>query len=685
MKTLLVLAEHPDLAEALRAGLNPEQYRVIRRATLDEADPFLAHGLADVCLLDIELSEPQGVWLLDKVRRRAPKCPIIIYTGTRQWDWEEEAYLRGARHVLTKPVRPRMLITVLDQLWHTEVSATRPLPPAPTDVEADTPGIFLRENPDHHAPSGPMPSLSVLRDFSAILTHSLNAEAMLKQFLLLLREILSVNRAALFLRASSGGFGGREVPEHHGKLRCVAAMGISPGLREHFELSLESGIGGLLFRLGRILRRNSAEAVKNPDVRNEFEVLGAQVAVPILDRDTLLGVAVFDGRITGESLVNCELELIFHLLEQLGLAVKNIWLHDQLAANLEMMTGVLRELSGACIVFGSDLSILHANKNARRYFSRQERRNAELEFGDLPQVLGSRVHQVLKTGTAVPPFKFEPAPGTLYNITIVPFQRPAAGLPVSALLLADDITHAEQLKALEIEVANSRLVKTAAFALTNEINNAITPLSGVEQLLPECRKDPKVMADLASLMGGSVNRLSRRGNQLKQLCHENLINKEPVLVSRLVEEAFKDALRHFASLRNSSADTAPQLRLNLADKNLQVPVDKAAFKQALCEILLNAIQANEDQPIVTVRVVVEINGKSELCVEVEDNGTGFTAEAAQKASTVFYSARVGGMGLGLAVSRRILELHRGKFEILTRDLGRPAVVRIKLPLEPVLA
>ena len=92
--------------------------------------------------------------------------------------------------------------------------------------------------------------------------------------------------------------------------------------------------------------------------------------MPILDRETVLGVAVFDGRITGEPLVNSELELIFHLLEQLGLAIKNIWLHDQLASNHEMMADILRELSSACVVVSRDLAILHANKTARRYFSR---------------------------------------------------------------------------------------------------------------------------------------------------------------------------------------------------------------------------------------------------------------------------------------------------------------------------
>ncbi len=50
MKTLLVLAEHPDFAEAIRAAVNPEHYRVIARTGLDEAEPLLAHGLADACI-----------------------------------------------------------------------------------------------------------------------------------------------------------------------------------------------------------------------------------------------------------------------------------------------------------------------------------------------------------------------------------------------------------------------------------------------------------------------------------------------------------------------------------------------------------------------------------------------------------------------------------------------------------
>jgi len=53
-----------------------------------------------------------------------------------------------------------------------------------------------------------------------------------------------------------------------------------------------------------------------------------------------------------------------------------------------------------------------------------------------------------------------------------------------------------------------------------------------------------------------------------------------------------------------------------------------------------------------------------LTIEVRDNGGGFTPEALQRAATPFYTTRNVGLGLGLAVSRRIIGTHHGKLEIV---------------------
>ena len=673
MKTLLVLAQHPDLAETIRAGLNAEQYRVLHRAGVEEAEPLLAQGLADACIVDVELTSVQGVWFLERLRRRAPKCPVIVYTGVKQWEWEEEAYLQGVTHVLSKPVRARMLTALLDRLW-----------PAPT-LRSLLPATFplpreMMKSAETSAPALPQAahSLSVLRDFSGILTHSLNAEGMLKQFLLHLREILCINRAAIFVRQPLASFGGASDAETSQRLRAACAVGLTTGLLEHLDLSFDSGIGGHLFRTGRILRRYSEEARNDEQTQKEFELLGAQVAVPLLDREMVLGVAVFDGRITGEALANSELELIFRLLEQLGLALKNIWLHDQLAGNHQMMAEILRELSGACVVVSRDLTILHANKTARKYFARADRRSGELEFSDLPQSIGAKVYQVLKTGTAIPNFKYEPeaAPATIYNVNIVPFQRQQAGLPASALLMVEDLTQSEQLRRLEIEAANLRLVKAMADRLAHEVGNAMVPLSTHQQLLADKYQDPEFRASLDGALADGVKRVTRLINQMRFLARDAMISQEAFPLAPLIQEAFQEAVKY------QPANKA-QLKCDTGNKPIVVTGDRAALKHALAEVLLNALQANPTNPKIGVRLLAQSdgNGRQGLQIEVQDTGQGFSPEAVQKASAPFFTTRNVGLGLGLTVTRKIIETHHGKLEFLAPKTGEAGIVRISLPLE----
>jgi nitrogen fixation/metabolism regulation signal transduction histidine kinase len=468
------------------------------------------------------------------------------------------------------------------------------------------------------------------------------------------------------------------LPEDGRRLRAVASIGLSPGLLEHLGLSLDSGIGGQLSRLGRILRRDSEEACADVETQKEFELLGAQVAVPIPDREAIAGVAVFDVRITGEPLVNVELELIFHLLEQVGLALCNIELHDRLAGNHEMMTDVLRELSSACIVVGRDLKVLHANKAARRHFGQKNKHSGELEFSDLPQALGAKIYQVLKTGAAMAPFRYEPenSPGTVYSVGVVPFQRGNSTVPVSALLTADDLTQTEQLRRLEVEAANLRLIKSMSDRLAHEIGNALVPLATHQQLLAEKYHDKEFRESLDQALADGVKRVTRLINQMRFLAREGYVEQETFTVGKLIEDAYQEARKH------QSAEVG-KLQFENGGKPVVITGDRAALKHALAEIMLNALQANPKEPKIGVKLHADAGtgGVADVQIEVQDNGAGFSAESARKASAPFFTTRNVGLGLGLTVSRKIIETHRGKLEIVPPQAGQAWTVRVSLPTD----
>ncbi len=674
MKTLLVLAQNPDFAEAVRAAVNPEAYRVIHRLDLDEAEPLLHGNLFSGCVIDAESDDGRWIWMVERLRRHAPGSPILCYAGASAAEWEEEAYLMGVTHVLMKPVRARLLNGLLDRIFTAASPAGLSRParasmPAPAHRPAES-------APRPSAPAhGAVQSLDFSRHFSTILSHSLDAEAMLKKFLLLLRDLVGVNRAAIFLEEP----GGSPRQGGAGRLHKGCAIGLPADVVDNFELTLEAGIGGHVSRSAKILRRDDDNALADPQVQQEFEALGAQVAVPILDRESLLGVAVFDGRITGEPLVNSELESIFRLLEDLAMAIKNVRLHNRLAANQEMMADIFRQLTCACVMVSQDMAIVHANKTARSYFGRTGARSAELDFSDLPAALGGKLFQVLKTGTAIAPFRYQPedAPGSVYNVSVVPFQKQGAARPASALLMAEDITQSEQLKKLELEAANLRLVTTMADRLAHEIGNALVPLSTHQQLLKERYKDPEFRATLETAMADSVKRVTRLINQMRFLSRDSSASVEAFSMAGLIEDAYQEAQKH-----------QPAKLARLEYKNGAQPImvhgDRAALKHAFSEIILNALQANPADPKIGVHVHAEKNGSdhSDVQVEIQDNGAGFTSEAGQKVPTPFYTTRNVGLGLGLTVSRKIIETHHGKLEIVSPKAGQSGLVRVTLPLTP---
>src|SRR5258706_5808912 len=112
MKTILVLSAHPDFAEGIRVSLNPEQFRVVHRIGFEEAEPMFAHGLINACILDLDLTGVQGVWILERIHRRGQQGPGIISTDIKQTPMEEGTYLQRVTHILAKTLPARLLVAL---------------------------------------------------------------------------------------------------------------------------------------------------------------------------------------------------------------------------------------------------------------------------------------------------------------------------------------------------------------------------------------------------------------------------------------------------------------------------------------------------------------------------------------------------------------------------------------------
>lgn len=110
----------------------------------------------------------------------------------------------------------------------------------------------------------------------------------------------------------------------------------------------------------------------------------------------------------------------------------------------------------------------------------------------------------------------------------------------------------------------------------------------------------------------------------------------------------------------------------------ELVADPAQIEQVFVNLILNACKAMPEGGRLTVRA--RANARH-LRAEVVDTGIGMTPEQVQHAFDPFYSAFPEGVGLGLALCRRIVSVHGGALDVASRP-GQGSTFRIELPLEP---
>ena len=669
MKTLLILTREPFMSAAIQSVLDPRRYRTVGKRDVQDADLLLARGVIDAVILDADLVDVRAIRVVEELKRTAPGCPVIIYADRKQWEWEEDAYLLGVEHVLMKPVRDKLLNALLDRLFE---KLEKGRPPAAEKAGPVREQRVFQGFDDH------VQALETLRRFSGVLSHCLDPDALLREVLLLIRELIDVNRAVIFLRNPGGPFGEGLPGWDDYSMRLGCAIGLEPEVLKHVALSLGEGIGACLRKQGRILKASSPEALASREITREFQILGVQIAIPILDREALIGIAMFDERLTGETYKNEELSLFFHMFEQVGLAIRNSWLHDQLVNNHRMIADILGTLPCGCVVINDNLDILHTNAVARRCLLPAGSDGAPLEFANLPQDLGSKVFIVLTKGTSFPPFQYQfpGSSGALHQATVTPFPVPGEQVSRAALLLIEDITERVRAQKAEMETSNLRLVASMAARLAHEIGNAITPISAHQQLLDEKIDDPVFRESLSTTMAEGVKRISRLAGQMVQLASDGEVSGNKIGVAGLLAEAWQAACAQIGD----GAERQPRLAAPAGD--WVVTGSQKGLRHAFFEIFLNAILANPSQPDISAEVAESANngGTPGIRISIRDTGEGFSTETAAKASAPFFSTRAVGIGIGLTVARRIIENHGGAIEIETpSNGGRGGVLNVTLP------
>jgi signal transduction histidine kinase len=225
----------------------------------------------------------------------------------------------------------------------------------------------------------------------------------------------------------------------------------------------------------------------------------------------------------------------------------------------------------------------------------------------------------------------------------------------------DQLVHRERLAAL------GELASVVAHEVRNPLGVIFNSLGSLRRILrPE--GDAKMLLDI---VGEEADRLNRIIGDLLDFARPTLPTLRPEALDRVLEEALSAALAQARGPVDVRREVAPDLPL--------VPVDARLLRQALVNVILNAVQAMPEGGPLSVRARAR-DGFAVL--EVEDAGPGIPDEVRHRIFEPFFTTKATGTGLGLAVVKRILDGHRGRIEVSAAP-GGGTTFALHLPLAPL--
>lgn len=244
-----------------------------------------------------------------------------------------------------------------------------------------------------------------------------------------------------------------------------------------------------------------------------------------------------------------------------------------------------------------------------------------------------------------------------------PFHQALMGQFSHIASIAIERTRSEEaLGKIRTELARVSKI-TSLGALTASIAHEVNqPLSGIITNAGTCLR--MLQAEPPNVQGAqeTARRTIRDGQRasdvitrLRALFRNKGVTSEPVDLNEATREVI--ALSRSELLR-SQVD----LRHELDPALPQVTGDRVQLQQVILNLLLNSLEAMagiDDRPK-QVAIRTEAAGNDEVHVSVQDTGIGFQRQDADRLFEAFYTTKAGGMGIGLSVSRSIVERHGGR-------------------------
>lgn len=476
-----------------------------------------------------------------------------------------------------------------------------------------------------------------------------------------------------------------------GVVRFEAAFGEGAERVLNIQMPLGTGIAGWVAEKG--------EPIIVPDVKTDerhFSDIDKMsgfntqsiLCVPLETKGKLIGAIEAMNKVDGSEFTFQDLSLLSDLTAPAATAIENAQLYDELAQNMHKLQelsvfnqNIIENISTGLIALNKHGDVTILNKAA-----------AALLDLRADAIYGQHVSQPLSYFPDLAEILMEPLQDTNAFVqqqhSLILQHQDGRHLTVtvtaSALLDADDtvtgvvglIEDLTELKALEEE--GRRLDRLAALGemsavVAHELRNPIAGISaGIEYLTKKLHLESTELEGSRMILK-EIKRVHRIIEDVMMVARPLDLQKSPALMSSVINTICQ---RHQTAL----AEAKIQVHVILNDTLPLANIDAGRMEQVFDNLMSNAMSVMTTGGEITISVGLSDDDQdTAMIILFEDTGSGVTDLPPDKVFEPFFTTKNRGMGLGLALSRRIMEAHGGSIEIAqSNDTG--TIFECRLPL-----
>src|SRR3569832_1600019 len=244
-----------------------------------------------------------------------------------------------------------------------------------------------------------------------------------------------------------------------------------------------------------------------------------------------------------------------------------------------------------------------------------------------------------------------------------------------------------QERTAELQESEARLLDAARrkdeflATLAHELRNPLAPVRNAVELLKRQSREPDRVEWATQLVDRQVRALARLIDDLMDVSRINQgrleLKKEVVTLGEVLADAVETVRPHVEAAGH-------ELVVLLPDPSLSVDADRTRLAQAFVNLLHNAAKYTDPGGRIEVGVILE---KSHATIQIRDNGIGIPPDHIERVFEMFsqvesaLSRSRGGVGIGLSLTQRLVQMHGGSVKAYSDGLGKGSRFHVQQPQE----